>query len=107
MEMEIKKEIKCEKCIWEPQDNLEKYTHGDINEFCGIIRLLVNRDLTILHQALMLSDEKEQKLCLRQMRSSKFDGQLYNAYCARTLVLDPITYVKNEIVFRFNRLNLN
>jgi hypothetical protein len=76
----------------------------DINEFCDIIKLLDDKDLSILHQLLVREsshNEVEQKAYLRDNRSTKFDGTLYNAYCARTLVIDPINYVTNEIVLRF------
>ena len=89
--------------------NMEKDSIDNINEFCEIIRFLSNRELTILNQVLMLKDEKEQIICLRQMQnetSNKKDGALYNAYTARVLVSEPNTFIKNEIVFRFNQFKL-
>jgi len=79
---------------------------SDANEFCSIIELLVDTDLSILYNMLMLEDELEQKIYLRKMRAhTTFDGTVYNAFCARVLVYDPIDYVKNEIICRFNKVN--
>jgi len=84
---------------------LETYPLNDADEFSGIIQLLADSDLSVLHQALLLADDNEQYRYLRKMRDkTRGINDLYNAYCARTLVLDPVTYIKNEIIFRFNRL---
>ena len=93
----MEKEINCI-CV-----KLEDSEDDYIKEFCDIIRLLVDRDLTILHQVLLLEDVNEQKRCIRNMRPSTLDGTLYNAYCAREIVTEPIIYVNNEIIFRFNQ----
>ena len=77
---------------------------NNIEEFCDIIKLLNDKDLSILHQVLLREstyNETEQKIFLRENRSTKFDGTLYNAYCARVLVTEPILHVNNEIVSRF------
>ena len=73
-------------------------------EFYDNIKALDARDLSILHGMLMLDDEREQKLYLRKMRTTKLDGTLYNAFCSRVLVEDPILHVKNEIILRFTQL---
>jgi hypothetical protein len=84
-------------------DKSTEQEQDNIAEFCDIIRQLVDRDLAVLHQVLLIEDEKEQFKCLRQLRDKiTFYGNLYNAYSARVLVQEPIIYVKNEIVSRFN-----
>ena len=82
-------------------------TNSNQEEFLDIIRILDARDLSILHGMLLLDDEIEQKLYLRKMRTTKLDGTLYNAFCSRVLVEDPILHVKNEIVLRFTQLFCN
>ena len=82
-------------------------TNSNQEEFLDIIRILDARDLSILHGMLLLDDEREQKLYLRKMRTTKLDGTLYNAFCSRVLVEDPILHVKNEIVLRFTQLFCN
>ena len=118
MEKEINGEVICEAnndVTYEPNnkannkanntDELETYPLNDADEFSGIIQLLADSDLSVLHQALLLADDSEQYRYLRKMRDkTRGINDLYNAYCARTLVLDPVTYIKNEIIFRFNRL---
>ena len=69
------------------------------SEFCEILKFLVDNDLVVLYHVLMM-DEKEQSL--RKMRDQiTYYSQLYNAYCARTLVSNPAEYVKNEMLLRF------
>jgi hypothetical protein len=85
----------------ENNENLE----DNILEFCEILKYLDNRDLSILQKVLMIEDETEHKRFLRDMKSSKLDGSLYNAYTARVLVLEPIVYVNQEIMLRFNSLH--
>jgi hypothetical protein len=70
-------------------------------EFCDILTQLTRTDLVLLHQILLIETEQEQKLYIRQVRNSTtFDGTLYNAYCARVLVVNPVDYVKDEIMSR-------
>ena len=75
----------------------------NIKEFCDIIQFLDDKDLIILHQALLL-DQKEQRKYLK--KSTNLNGSLYNAYTACVLVSEPIIYVKNEIVNRFIQMKL-
>ena len=93
---------------------MENYNNLEINnicennssEFCEILNYLDNRDLAILQKVLMIEDETEHKKFIRDMKSNKLDGSLYNAYTARVLVLEPIVYVNQEIILRFNSLHL-
>ena len=90
-------------------DTLES---DNIDEFITIIQLLEDKDLSVLHQVLLVEDEKEQHSCLRRYRDKVvFYPALYNAICAsRSLILpplNPITYINTEIIARFNRFNLN
>ena len=79
------------------QDNIE--------EFCNIIKLLVSSDLSVLHEVLLIENENDQFICLRRNRINiTFYSNLYNAYCARTLVSTPIDYISNEIMNRFKKL---
>ena len=84
---------------------MEEENDSKSDEFINIIKLLDNRNLAILHEALNLKlDDFESdavKKYLRDMKSVPLNGTLYNAYCARVLVLDPINYIKNEIILRF------
>jgi hypothetical protein len=82
-----------------PFDNLEKYPNGDIYEFCNIIRMLNDQDLETFHHILIIDDEIEQRIYLRNNRTT-CDGILHNALSAKVLVSEPIVYVKNEIDFR-------
>ena len=76
-------------------------------EFITIIKLLVNNDLAVLHQVLILDNEKEQIQKIRTLRDKiTFYPQFYNAYTARILVKLPSTYIVNEIVYRFTDLYL-
>jgi len=90
-------------------DTLES---DNIDEFITIIQLLEDKDLSVLHQVLLVEDEKEQHKCLRLHRDKVvFYPGLYNAICAsRSLILpplNPITYINTEIITRFNNFNLN
>ena len=76
---------------------------SNIEEFCEIIKFLNDKDLLVFHQVLLLEDEKKQLLYLRQNKTT-LDGCLYNAYSARVLVKDPIVYIKNEMISRFNKI---
>lgn len=79
------------------QDNIE--------EFCNIIKLLVSSNLSVLHEVLLIENEKEQFICLRRNRNNiAFYSTLYNAYSARTLVSTPNDYISNEIINRFKNL---
>ena len=69
-----------------------------VNEFIEIIQNLDMDDLLIFQKALTLSNEKEQRVCLKE--SKHLNGALYNAYCARVLVEDPTYYIKKEIDLR-------
>ena len=93
----------------ESVDEIEtiKYTMMDgIEEFCDILQLLVDVDLAILHRVLLVEDEAEQRQTLRKYRNYiLFYSNLYNAYTARTLVLEPLIYIKNEIISR-DKINL-
>ena len=92
----------------ENNNNLENnISENNISEFCEILKYLDNRDLAILQKVLMIEDETEHRKNLRNMKSSNLNGSLYNAYTARVLVLEPIIYVNQEIVFRFNNLYLS
>jgi hypothetical protein len=92
----------------ENNNNLEINNNSENNssEFCEILNYLDNRDLSILQKVLMIEDETEHRKFLRDMKSNKLDGSLYNAYTARVLVLEPIVYVNQEIILRFNNLHL-
>jgi hypothetical protein len=92
----------------ENNNNLEinNISENNISEFCEILNYLDNRDLAILQKVLMIKDETEHKKFMRDMKSSKLDGSLYNAYTARVLVSEPIIYVNQEIILRFNSLHL-
>jgi hypothetical protein len=71
---------------------------NNIDEFCEILNLLVDSDVIVLYHVLLESNEKEQITTLRKMRDEiTFYPSLLNAYYARTLVVDPIKYVQNEI----------
>ena len=74
----------------------------DANEFREILQNLERRDLAILYNTLQLADEVAQRKYMREQRPTKLDGTLYNAYCARVLVEDPIDYVQEEIGRRMN-----
>jgi hypothetical protein len=74
----------------------------NIEEFCEIIKFLNDKDLLVFHQVLLLEDEEKQHIYLRQNKTT-LDGCLYNAYCAKVLVKDPIIYIKNEIISRFGK----
>jgi hypothetical protein len=74
-------------------------------EFCDILKQLTLTDLELLYQVLLVETEREQKLYLRQVRNlTTFDGTLYNAYCARILVVNPADYVKDEIKTRLQKM---
>ncbi len=87
----------------ENNNNLEI---NNSSEFCDILNNLENRDLSILQKVLMIEDETKHRKLLRDMKSNNLNGSLYNAYTARVLVLEPIVYVNQEIIFRFNKLHL-
>ena len=87
-------------------------TPENIDEFLTIINLLVDADLSVLHEVLKCNNEEEQHKCLRFHRNHKNDivfyADLYNALCAsRSLVSDPLIHITHEIVTRFNKINLN
>jgi hypothetical protein len=87
-------------------------TPENIEEFCTITNLLVDADLSVLHEVLKCKNEEEQHKCLRYHRNYRnniiYYATLYNALTAsRSLVSNPILYVTNEIVTRFNKFNLN
>jgi len=66
-------------------------------EFCEILQLLDDKDLDVLYRVLLV-EEKEQHRTLRTMRDDIIHySQLYNAYTARTLVLNPAESVKMEM----------
>ena len=93
----------------ENSNNLEinnNCLENNILEFCEILKYLDNRDLSILQKVLLIKDETEHRKCLRDMKSTNLNGSLYNAYTARVLVLEPIVYINQEIIFRFNSLHL-
>ena len=71
-------------------------------EFMTIIHLLNDSELAILHEALQLENEQDQVKMMRKLRNNiiKYDT-IFNAYTARTLVLEPNYYIKQEIVNRF------
>ena len=71
--------------------------NANANEYKDILHHLENRDLAILFKALQLKGEIAQRQYMRDQKPTKLDGTLYNAYCARTLVEDPIDYVQEEI----------
>ena len=80
------------------------YPNNDIDEFCCILKCLDGKELAILYQVLKTDEEKEQKICLRQLicdNKMPLDGKIYNAYSARVLVRDPIDYIKEEMVVQF------
>jgi hypothetical protein len=77
---------------------------NNVEEFCNILTHLVDSDLSVLHQVLMVEDETEQIKTLRKQRSKiTYYANLYNAYTARVLVLNPVEYVKSEIISRFDQ----
>ena len=87
------------------------YPANDIEEFCYILKCQDSKELAILYKVLEIDDknEKEQKICLRQLiRDNKMphDGKIYNAYTARVLVKDPIDYIKEEMVCRFIKTSI-
>lgn len=75
---------------------------ANANEFKEILHNLERRDLAILYKTLQLDSEVAQRQYMREQRPTKLDGTLYNAYCARVLVDDPIDYVQEEIGRRMN-----
>ena len=75
---------------------------NNVTEFCDILRNLNDTELSVLHETLMLEDEKTQRIYMRETQADvNHNGNLYNAYCARVIVDNPIIYVKNEIIMRF------
>jgi hypothetical protein len=90
----------------ENENENENLIEDDLTkEFCNILQLLVDKDLAVFYQVLMFDDEAKQIQTLRKYRNHiKFYSNLYNAYTARTLVLDPITHIRNEIIVRFTKL---
>ena len=84
------------------------YPSNDIDEFCVILKCLDGKELAILYKVLEIDDknENEQMRCLVQLRRDNkmpLDGKIHNAYYARVLVLEPIKYIKEEMVSRFIR----
>ncbi len=76
-------------------------------EFMTILKYLVHNDLAVLQQVLMSENEEEQIKCLREMLSYMTSySSIYNAYTSRVLVTNPIYYINNEIVSRYNKLYL-
>ena len=87
------------------------YPNNDVDEFCGILKCLDGKELAILYKVLEIDDknEKEQKICLRQLISDNkmpLDGKIHNAYYARVLVKDPIDYIKEEMVLQFIKTSI-
>ena len=94
---------------WETID--DELTHAI--EFCDILRNLQDQEVKILYEVLQLPDEKAQKRYIREKRSLSldgslslsfdgslslsFDGSIYNALCAKVLVVNPIDYVQEEL----------
>ena len=73
---------------------------SDAEEFIGILKCLDGKELAILYKVLEKDEEKEQRICLRQLirdNNVGHDGKIHNAYFARVLVKEPIDYVKEEI----------
>lgn len=72
----------------------------NINEYKCILQFLTNKELTILHDTLLLKDELERHIYIRKNQTIP-NGKIYNALSASVIVEDPLYYVNKEIVDRF------
>ncbi len=72
----------------------------NINEYMCILHFLTNKELIILHDTLLLKDELEKRLYIRNNQTIP-NGNIYNALSASVIVEDPLYYVNKEIFERF------
>ena len=88
-------------------EEVETDSIENIEQFCKIISLLNDKNVAILNQCLKLEGWKEKQDYLQTFRNPNDLESYYALYCAyiqRDLVLNPIEYLKDDIIKRFNRL---
>lgn len=81
----------------------------DVNQFCYILTCLTDNDLALFNRIALApepepepeSSELKSEVATLLRQSTFKNGQLYNAYCARVLVTDPLLHIQNEIVRRW------
>ena len=103
-------EAKAEKEIVEEiVEEVETDSIENIEQFSKIIRTLNDKNLAILHQCLHLEGWMEKMNYLKTFRNeSDLESYyiLYYSFMYRDLVLNPIEYIQDEILMRFNKLHL-